>query len=1018
MVKAQRENDVPIPVAMFVALALGAAYLYLNYFRLDIDRLDRAKNLVDAHSGFLWLALSAFMVNIAFLAIGLKRTFGFERQGSKLAVLQGKRKVPILGRAEILSFLAAVSAYWIDLGRMGSDLAQGISRFLPLHILSKIQTGLSLNLSVALFFIARLIFRIIGGINLSMFKRHRLEEPELEPGELVLGTTPGEISQDRDSENEKWVTIPNRGVNGGIFISGSVGSGKTQGTILRYLGQILKHGEDCPAMLAIDPKRTFLAEAEKMIRKAGLGHKIVKISLRGNVTFNPVYMSNALQGSNFASLAEMVRAAAVNFMGKASDSPFWDVSSAVLIRHAIAYCSAQYGYFTLLDLYRAIVRASTQNLAEDLKERLKSVQFNEEERFNIERSIEYIESEFAQLEDRVRTGIVATSTAFINQFQEFAASRVFCPKKEKLTIQSMEQLVREEKILLFDINQPGLARSMGTFIKLHYEQAVLNQLAELKEKSKPFTTALIIDEYQDVVTCGGGGTIGDDSFMAKVRESKPAVIVATQSVSSLMDTVGSQRPALVLMQNFRTRIACHSSDLETIKLFQELAGKQDVTTETHSLSETSQSAKFNLLVGGFDSHNSSLNEAVSQGLRREDILTGKEFSRLRTFEAFAQVFDGIETKFMKLYLKPHFLRFINTKHETVLNILRGAKNGAISEKLKYFFSRFYGVLISLIFAGQVEAAILPPNACTVASSPGFNSCLDLSVSACVCGFPPHPCANISYYVPQTFIEVWPETKTTYFGMVPGAALQLSKVIPQPFGAEGDDDTQSFQARTIAVPLASLVFRLMPAGGTRMEKFCFDGMSEDVGDQWKTGKGDYLQPLFLAWSAAPKVCLLLGAATSATGQGGTALGPDSPVCSFPMPKLGMLQPSSHPACNGWGTFYPRYGTYAGPASMTGALMIASRIKSLSTEVLHSMPGGPDEKWQMIYPQGSSCFREGQNVGLLESVKNARETMRLVNGKLKGYLFVIWSKTSSCMEIPFVAQAEAAALAIPAACGVMK
>ena len=140
-----------------------------------------------------------------------------------------------------------------------------------------------------------------------------------------------------------------------------------------------------------------------------------------------------------------------------------------------------------------------------------------------------------------------------------------------------------------------------------------------------------------------------------------------------------------------------------------------------------------------------------------------------------------------------------------------------------------------------------------------------------------------------------------------------------------------------------------------------------------------------------------------------------MCGFPIPNLGVLPPSSHPACNGWGTFYPRYGTYTGPASMTGALMIASRIKSLNAEVLRTMPSGIDEKWQMIYPQSSSCFREGQNVGLLETVKNARETMRLANGKMKGYLFVIWNKTTACKEMPTAAQAVAASLAIPAACG---
>lgn len=1016
MTKAQAQNDVPLSIAALALLAVASAYMYLNYFRFEPTKLESLRIFVEVNSVLLWASLSALMVNLAFVSIFLRRTLGLERQGSKLEVMQGKRKRFALRKVDLIALVCGCVAYIISSASLSTKTTLALSEIIPSVIAGRIAVALALNLGFFSYLVARILFGVLAHISFSLRDSHKLDQPESESGDLVLGTTSGELSHSATEAPEEWVKIPGRGVNGGIFISGSIGSGKTQGTILRYLRQLLAEPKGSPAILAIDPKGTFLKEAERLIERAGLKDRVVKISLRGNISFNPVYMESPLKDSKFAGLAEMVRAAAVNFMGKSSDSPFWDVSSSHLIRNTIAYCAAQHGYFTLLDLYRAIVRASKHNLADDLRARLKEGKFNEEETFNITCAIEYFENEYSQLEDRVRTGIVATSTAFVNQFQEFAANRVFCPSKEHVSITSMEDFVREGKILLFDIQQPGLARSMGTFIKLHFEQAVLNLVSELKEKDMPFTTALIIDEYQDVVTCGGGGTIGDDTFMAKARETKPAVIVATQSLSSLMNTVGSQRPALELVQNFRTRIACHSSDMETIKLFQDLAGKEDFESETHSLSETAQSAKLNLLAGGFDSKSSSLNEAVSRAKRREDLVTGKEFSRLRTFEAFAQVFDGIETRFLKLYLKPDFLKSINTKHESVLELLRVSKKGGFVETVKRILRNCRAAAASILLAGNVHAAAIP-NVCTVAKSPAFSSCLELVVSGCTCGYPPHPCALISYYVPQTFIEVWPEAKASYFTALPGAAAQLAKVVPRPFGAEGDDDTQSFQARTIAVPLASLVFETMPAGGTRNEKMCFDGMSEDFGDHWNTGKGDLLQPLFLAWSAAPKACLLKGAATSLTGEGGSGFSGDSATCSFAIPKTGMLPPSSHSACNGWGTFYPRYGTYTGPASMAGALMIASRIKSLSSEVLHTMPSGPDEKWQMVYPQSSSCFREGQNLGLLETVKNARETMRLANGKLKGYLFVVWKRTTACKELPTAVQAQAASLAIPAACGGM-
>lgn len=53
-----------------------------------------------------------------------------------------------------------------------------------------------------------------------------------------------------------------------------------------------------------------------------------------------------------------------------------------------------------------------------------------------------------------------------------------------------------------------------------------------------------------------------------------------------------------------------------------------------------------------------------------------------------------------------------------------------------------------------------------------------------------------------------------------------------------------------------------------------------------------------------------------------------------------------------------------------------------EVFHSSPSSPDEQWQMTYPQSSSCFREGQNVAVLDTVKNVREIGRLSSGKMKG------------------------------------
>ena len=193
------------------------------------------------------------------------------------------------------------------------------------------------------------------------------------------------------------------------------------------------------------------------------------------------------------------------------------------------------------------------------------------------------------------------------------------------------------------------------------------------------------------------------------------------------------------------------------------------------------------------------------------------------------------------------------------------------------------------------------------------------------------------------------------------------------------------------------------------------MSEDLGGHWSDGHGDQWQPQYLAWQLSPKACLLKGAAAGVIGVNVPSVGVDSGGCSYPQ-VLPKFPPSPREACNGWGLFFPRSGIYQGASRTAAALMIASRLKSLGGEVSFTIPGDPDEQWQMLYPQGSSCFKEGQNLGWLETIKGVREEQRIF-GKPNGYLFVVWKKVSCCHDI---AEAPAAAIeieALRAACTVV-
>lgn len=797
---------------------------------------------------------------------------------------------------------------------------------------------------------------------------------------------------------EEWVGIDRKALNGNVLITGSIGSGKTQGTILPYFDQILGSFTPSPAVVAIDPKGTFVRDAIKIAARHGLASRVLHMRLGGSVTFNPIYADDTLKNGKFLDIAQMIRSAAVNFAGRGSgDSPFWELSAFNLTKNAIIYAAAVHGYYTLSDIYTAMIEAMDDRLAEPLETALRTEGLSEEVRTNIRHCLAYFTQEFAIFDHKIKTSILATATSFLGLFQEYQAGRIFCPKNDDRTIVTIDALVDQGSLLFFDIENPGLARAMGTFVKLMYQQSVLRRLTT-SGRSPDRSALLIIDEYQDVVSSGYGTLLGDDRFLAKGREANAITIAATQSLSSIENSLGRSNAAKELSQNFRTRIACHSTDILTIKTFQDLIGDEDRSKRSHSYSELSHDARKNVIAGGFEAERANISESVSTSTQREPIVTGKDFSRLRSFEALALVYDGFATRFMRLNLKPYFLKNRATSHESLMSQLRQGVAAAAA---------------AMTLAAPMAQAF--PNVCDVVKQPAFSSCLDYSVGSCMCpGTPPRPCARFTYFVPDTFVEVTDEVASSKFRDLPGAAAQLSSLAANslPYGTEGENFA-AFQARTLPVPMASTVFSSLPCSDGLRDTTCFGAMSEHLGRKWTTGEGDLQQPNFLLWAANPKACLLVGAAKSATGGGEPGYAPGSAMCSVSMNGLTTYPPSAHSACNGWGIFYPRGGVYDGPSQTTAALMVAARMKSLSSEVFQSASMSPDEKWQMVYPSSSQCFREGQNVGFLDTAALANDRGRL-GGRLKDYLFVTWRRVSCCKDYTDVPAAAAILAGMRAAC----
>ena len=328
-------------------------------------------------------------------------------------------------------------------------------------------------------------------------------------------------------------------------------------------------------------------------------------------------------------------------------------------------------------------------------------------------------------------------------------------------------------------------------------------------------------------------------------------------------------------------------------------------------------------------------------------------------------------------------------------------------------------LFLLLFATlRVSTSWAFPSVCSVVKTPSFKSCLGLSVTPSMCGWPiPRPCAHFSYNVPQYYIEVT-GSKETFFKGLPGVEVQLGTTTePIPFTSENDEGAYSYHAHTINVPFAAWGFNQLPCGGAQWDRFCFSSMSEHLGSLWKTGEADLLQPAYLAWSLSPKACLIKGALSSVTGESRPSGYPNVGMCSFDRSWMKRFPPSGAPVCSGWGINFPRYGTVTSSDQTTASLVIASRMRSLGSEVFQSVPANGGEKWQMIYPQSSSCFQEGQNVGLLR-MKRVSDMGRLWSGKFKNYLYVVWKRVSCTRDIPWIPATHAWLAALQGACSGLK
>lgn len=273
----------------------------------------------------------------------------------------------------------------------------------------------------------------------------------------------------------------------------------------------------------------------------------------------------------------------------------------------------------------------------------------------------------------VKTSIVQGIVVFLSLFEtDPQVRRVFCPPKELYDgkpcaadpagkiLPAFDELIESGAVvgLNFPVAlNPALARTIGTMMKIDYLRAVLLRIPRMDaEPDRHFRpTVFICDEYQNFATVGGDNPTGDDRFLSLSRQPLCIPIVATQSVSSLIEALPNEG-VKTLLQAFRTKVFLTTTDPETARYASELCGKADRTQISYTVSESSNNANVGWLSGRTSSSKGSVSASKQYQKHKEPLFDEKVFFDLKNAQAVVVAFDGISPlPPTYCYLKPDFL---------------------------------------------------------------------------------------------------------------------------------------------------------------------------------------------------------------------------------------------------------------------------------------------------------------------------------------------------------------------------
>ena len=471
-------------------------------------------------------------------------------------------------------------------------------------------------------------------------KENELRENKLE---LLIG---------KNIKNNEKIYVSESGLYQNFLITGTIGSGKTSSAMYPFTKQLIKynflHQDKKIGMLILDVKGNYYNQVRKYAEKYNLEKDLIVIELKSKVTYNPLDKPNLKP----TILANRLRTILELFSENNSESYWLDKAEQVLIE-AIKLCRIYNdGYVTFLEIHNLVtIQDYYKEKLEKIKQLFISNKLNDKQIYELNMSLNFFQKEFQNLDQRTQSILKSEITRITNTFvSDYDVKKTFCPKKEELTFLGFEEVIKEGKMVVLNMNiaeYKNLSKIIAAYLKLDFQTEIMKRLSTKNER----ITAFICDEYAEYVTKT------DADFFSLSREAKCINIVSTQSYSSLKNTLKDETAVKVICQNLINKIWFRTDDIFTIEEAQKQLGKEEKEKTSKNISENAKQTKYNYLTRSLINKESSISESLNIYTQNEYIYDTNFFTRnLETFNSLCFLSDGRKIlKIEKIKMYPYFL---------------------------------------------------------------------------------------------------------------------------------------------------------------------------------------------------------------------------------------------------------------------------------------------------------------------------------------------------------------------------